>query len=293
MKTRLLTIFFTLVLFFPLAQAQTLVLKPGQTTINFSSIVIGGDGTIHLKGTPSYLNVYWTANYIVGSGNISVICFFNCITPACDSGPIQNCSYTGAPGDAACAIVNPSYYYDRDNAVVCKFFDPSDPTVPLTPFPNRTFMPVAFNVWLSPVSAVIGTEFSLKISVKNVGLFEDYYNASVSTPSPNILAIDNRTSNTYIGPLKGSSYLSTPETGFNYARLTVFTDEPCICITVNSTARSDVTGSYSIDNTGCQTNCVQIKSKLASLPDFGLLGIIQIILLAALLLYLNLNNLNE
>lgn len=143
-----------------------------------------------------------------------------------------------------------------------------------------------FTVWLSPVSATIGQNFNLQVNVKNTGLFDDWYNVSMATPTPNILLIDEQTSNTYIGPLKGDSYLSSPEISFSYGTLTVLTDEPCVCISVNSTTKADFVGIYNMNSVGCSPNCVQIKSKMASLPDFGLLGIIQIFLFAAILILL-------
>jgi len=279
MKIKLLTIFLTLTLFFSLANAQ-IILKPGQTAFEVKSISVS---EIQLLGNPSYLNVYWNASYIGGTGNIGATCYLNCNPKLTDCSSAQQCNYTGPTGTAVCTILNPLYLYYDDNLVVCKFFDPAFPGIPYEPYPNKTFRPIKFNVWLSPVTATIGREFDLQINVKNIGLFDDSYSVTVTTPTPNILYLNPQTVQTSIGPLKGDSYLNTPETGFSYAKLTVLADEPCVCITVNSTARADILGNYNIDSTGCQPKCVQIKSKLASLPDFGLLGIVQIILLAGIL----------
>lgn len=281
METKLLIIFLVLALFFPLVEAQT-VLNPGQTTFSVTSILVS---PIQLQGNPSYLNIYWNASYVgMGTGSIGTNCYLNCNPKINDCSYAQQCSYTGSATNGACTILSPVYNYYADNTVICKFFDPSFPDLPFEPYPNKTFRPVAFNVWFSPVSAVVGKEFNLQINVKNTGLFDDSYRISVTTPNPNILLIDPLTAQTSVGPLKGDSYLNTPETGFSWAKITVLADSPCVCISVSSVAKSDVSGSYDIDSTSCQPNCVQIKSKMASLPDFGLFGIIQIILLAAILI---------
>jgi hypothetical protein len=282
MKAKMLIVFLALISLFPLVEAQT-TLKPGQTTFSVQSILVSA---IQLQGNPSYLNIYWNATYIGGAGNIKTICYLNCNPKAADCSSAQNCSYTGPTGSAVCTIINPLYKYYEDNLAVCKFFNPAFPTTPYEPYPNKTFRPVAFNVWLSSATVVIGTPLDLQANVKNIGLFDDSYNVTVSTPTPNILWIDPQTAQTFVGPLKGDSYLSIPETGFSSAGLTVLTDDPCVCVTANSTARADVLGNYNM-NVDCSDpakpylKCIKIKSKLASLPDFGLLGIIQIILLAA------------
>jgi hypothetical protein len=278
MKTKTLIVFLALISLFPLVEAQT-TLKPGQTTFTIKSILISA---IQLQGNPSYLNVYWNASYINGTGTIGANCTLNCNPKAADCSSAQYCSYLGETGVGVCTIVNPTYKYHEDNSIVCKFLDPAFPNATYEPYPNKTFRPMSFNVWLSPATATIGAEFSLQINVKNTGLFDDSYNVTASTPTLNILSINPQTAQTSVGPLKGDSYLNSPETGFSYVKLTVLTDEPCVCIAVNSTTKADVIGSYAMDSTGCQTNCVQIKSKLASLPDFGLMGIMQIILLAGI-----------
>jgi hypothetical protein len=286
MKTKLLAVFLALTLFFPLANAQT-VLEPGEKVFTVKSMIISA---LQLQGNYSttgsyYLNIYWNSYYIVGTGDIGAICYLNCNPKTADCSSAKNCSYLGPTGNAVCTIINPSYNFYGDNIVICKFYDPATPDIPYEPYPNKPFRPVAFSVWLFGVTSTIGKEFSLQTNVKNTGLFDDRYNVTVSTPTPNILAIQNPEA--FVGPLKGDSYLNVPETGASYTRLTVLTDEPCVCITVNSTVKADIPGSYNMDSTGCPANCVKIKSKLASLPDFGFLGILQIILLAGILAYLN------
>lgn len=282
MKTKLLIVFLALTLFFPLVNAQT-VLEPGEKIFTVKSMIISA---LQLQGNYSttgsyYLNTYWNSSYIVGTGDIGANCYLNCDPKTTDCSSAQNCSYEGPTGNAVCTIISPSYNFYGDNYVVCKFYDPATPSIPYEPYPNKTFRPVAFSVWLFSVTSTIGKEFSMQINVKNVGLFDDRYNITVSTPTPNILAIQNP--GAFVGPLKGDSYLNVPETGASFTRLTVLTDEPCVCITVNSTAKADVVGNYNMDSTSCSANCVKIQSKLASLPDFGFLGILQIILLAGIL----------
>jgi hypothetical protein len=272
--------------YFTINTSGETVLKPANTTFTVKKSIqlIAG---IQLQGIPSYLNVYWNATYVGGTGNIGTKCYLNC-NPINDCSSAQNCAYSGQTGTSVCTIVNPSYNYYQDNFVACKFFDPSFPDIPYEPYPNKTFRPLSFNVWLSPATTTIGTPFSLQINVKNIGLFDDYYNVSVSTPNPNIISVDPLTANTTIGPLKGDSYLSVPETGFTFSNMRVLflTSNSCVCINVNSTTKPDILGIYNMNSVGCQPNCVQIKSSMASLPDFDWLGLIQIILLAAAIVYL-------
>jgi hypothetical protein len=284
--------------YFTINTSGETVLKPANTTFTVKQSIQLVAG-IQLQGNTSYLNVYWNASYIVGSGNIQVKCYMNC-DPTQTCSRDRNCTYDGAGGIGVCTIINPSYSYDQLNSVYCQFFNPLQPGIPYVdqstgkPYYRKDFKPVDFSIWLSPLTAVVGTPFDLQTNVKNNGLFDDSFNISVSAYPSNLISIDMSAANTTVGPLKGDSYLNVPETDFSLVKVKVqaVMDNSCICVNVYSTTRTGVLGNFNVDSTNCDQyndvnkKCVQVKSKISTLPDFGLLGIIQIILLAAAIVYL-------
>jgi hypothetical protein len=286
---------------FPLLIASILIFAnpiSAQTSLNpsqpfgFSTISIVFQN-LQFSGTLDYLRIYWNTSYI-GTAPLSmgVKCYLNCnpLAESCDTrNDGQNCTYVGPPGPAVCSIQPVTYNYplDSGNLAVCIFYNPSYPSVQYKKsdgtYPSATIKPIDFQLFISQnFTVTVGRQFSMPISVKNVGVFTDSYNINTNTTfnTENLVDLDPKTTNVTVGPLTGNSFGNYPETFSSLAKILVkSTESPInIIITANSTT----------NNTVYRDRLVQIRAGMSSLPDFGLLGLMQIILLAAAILFLKL-----
>jgi hypothetical protein len=267
----------SLLILIPLANAQT-ILEPGTTTFTTASIVLTGN--ISLQGTTQYLNIFWNASYSTGFvKDVNVTCYLNCDPETQPCSSAQKCNYLGLSGTGACTITTPSYGYYAANNVTCTFYDPQFPDIPYKPYPNRTFKPIDFEVILpSHIDATIGREITPQINMRNKGLLVDNYSVHVYTLSP-LLVIDPSTALVTVGPVNGISYPYQGEIGSSYVKMTLLaaSSSPIVVfVEVNSTTKSDI----------FWTGSVEVLSKLSSLPDFSWSGIVQIIAIAAIVLFL-------
>jgi len=264
------------------AATPATVLKPGYTTFSVDSIGLTGRG-IELQAAftqtgSSYLNVYWNSYFIGGSNaSIGATCYLNCMAEQ-DCSSAQQCSQTGL-GPAVCTILNPVYKFTEINNVSCRFFNSQYPLIVYKPYPYRTFYPIKFDVFYSPLTTTVGERSKLQVNVKNTGLFKDNYTVKVAGFSPaGTLEIDPSPIPP-IGPLTGDSYESTTQTGFTSINLrVVIAQDANICFTVNSTSKPGVNSFY---------GCAQVKSSFASLSDFNFLGVVWIMILSSALILIN------
>lgn len=271
MKLEFLILIFFLA-FATVAVAQT-VLKSGQTTFSSGGFVLENvtkSDYLLLYGSKEYLNILWNIYYSdIADADIAVMCYLNCDNQTTNCIGQQNCSYIGPAGRKLCTVVSPNYNYYQNNLAKCKFWNPSNESSFM--YLNKTFKPVDFTASTSAtISASVGRPFDLQINLKNAGLFNDTYRINFTQSSP-IIYIENslRSSET----MKGSPDY---DTGYVKSRIiaSASTGNPAgILILVNSTEKPDISKEL----------YVEIKAGYLSLPEYDWFGLLQIILIAAVI----------
>ncbi|MDI6798537.1 MAG: hypothetical protein QMD12_00860 [Candidatus Aenigmarchaeota archaeon] len=175
------------------------------------------------------------------------------------------------PGEEhVCTVSSPPYDFGscdnpegKENTASCKFYDPAHPW--LFSWRNETFIPVAFEVTvLPPITLTVGQPFSLPITVKNRGLITDNYTVVVSSNSHLLLV---EAGNTTIVSLKYG------ESGETYARINILA-------AVSASIDINITSAVSCLN---KKITIVIEGGMMSLSEFDFIGVVQIILIAALL----------
>lgn len=165
----------------------------------------------------------------------------------------------------------------------------------------KQFYPVKYNFWTSGSSATVGKPIDMPIYVQNLGLLPDSYNVTVVYSggglNPDVIRIDNAVSQT--------GELDNLEIGKTSARLTLLSSTPgSITLRVyvmsitdslynpTSTCTADLECSYLGSDYECMLGkCARytdviLRAGMASLPDFGWFGLLQIILIASVLVFL-------
>jgi len=257
-------------------------LQSGEATFTVSPI--GFDMEAYkTSGTMSYLNIYWKAYYLDNSNrNISVECYLNCPNPEAGCTGYQECKYLDYPSGTigTCTITNPNYNLALatglgentastiSNNISCKFTDPLNPTV-TSGWVNRTFVPLSFYLSLpSIVSIDVGDSYPLELTVKNLGMITDNYSIDVSSLTSNLVISSGQATITE---------LEMNETGKMYPNLLLLSTTESASATITAT-------SAMLPQMYLQKPFI-VKGSMASMPEFGWIGIIQIILLAALLAF--------
>lgn len=211
-------------------------------------------------GDLDYFNVLWSIQTDV---KIAMECtLYGEATQKCIPYP-----YVQTSGEGACAVRNPMYEFGdsasgAENNISCKFYDVINPEI--LSWKNETFKPVAFGLFVTPVAITIGEPFSLPIQVKNLGLLTDNYTVEVTPLLPNV------------GVEQKYTYLKDVERGETVetrVRLAVLSLQPTPRIKVNVT--SSISGFHI-------SKIIEFEGGVASLPEFGLIGILQIMIIAAL-----------
>jgi len=280
--------FLFLIIFSNPVSAQT-SLNPSKPFGFSSTSIVFQD--LQFSGTLDYLRIYWNTSYMgAAPPSIGVKCYLNCnpLAESCDTrNDGQNCTYVGPPGPAVCSIQPVVYNYplDSGNLAVCIFYNPSYPSVQYKKsdgtYPNATIKPIDFQLFISQnFTVTVGHQFSMPINVKNVGVFTDSYSINTTSNTENLVDLDPKTANVTVGPLTGNSFGNYPETFSSVAKILVKSTESQINIFVNVTSV--------VNNTVYRDSLIRIRAGMSSLPDFGLLGLMQIILLAAAILFLKL-----
>jgi len=218
------------------------------------------------EGTTSLMNVNWNTEY--GGTSVKVECTLN---------GAQQClpyPYAGQPGGGSCSIASPAYVMTPDgslphtvaNTLFCAAYDASSPT-------QRTektvqFYPVSIEVAVpTSMNAVVGESQNLQISVKNNGTLSDTYDISVVSTNPTLLDVSNGE--------QTSQLLGTNDVQQLYSGLTL--------LATGQTATANVVVSSSAQPSIQFSTPVSVKGTEKSLPEFGVLGLLQIIAAAALL----------
>jgi hypothetical protein len=254
--------------------------SPYGGNLDYPETLLTQEHPLGLEGhTKDYLNIRWNASYSDWStGYIRVECRLN-------TG--QTCAKTSVSGEEdGCTIMFPSYNYDSLNTVVCNFTDPLHPNL-FNDTVNRSIQPIAFSVGASLGSVTVGQELAWEIDVLNKGALATNFSVNISSSSPTAIWINPSVANTssvYWGEVAKfhpqlSFLLATDLTLKVLVRPTVDDRISCPCPQIPYTANSEC-----IDNKCWYKLEIPIKVKIASLPEFDVFGILQIILLAMFLL---------
>jgi hypothetical protein len=163
------------------------------------------------------------------------------------------------------------------------------------------FYPVSYKFWTNPISISVGNPIDLPIYVQNLGLLPDTYNVTVAYSgqgaNPNIINIGNSASQierlyTYqIGRTTARLQLISATSGSITLGIYVMSNNDAI-YNPSSTCIESATCSYlRTDFTCFSGKCVKykeiiVKTGMASLPEFGWFGLLQIILIASILAFL-------
>jgi len=225
--------------------------------------------SIYVQGDLNYLNVYWNSTGMSQlPSSIGIACYLNCDPQIskCDVPSVKNCSYTGMPNLNICSITNPPYLYDSNNLVVCRLFDP--PSNRTFGYLNTTFKPFDVDLKVSSFSVTVGQEFTLPVTVRNSGLFTDSYQVNIS--QHNLIFVPYPSQNTQ--SLIGLPLSDTQQLLFSMKVLAISETPIGMLVTANST--TNITHGKAV--------FIQLKAGSASLPEFDVYGVIQIILLASI-----------
>lgn len=246
-------------------------LNPAETVFNtfpFSFDFLNLSTNRNAANAKDYLTIFWNVNQ-PGAPNpvIGMNCTFaGTATVDCNPKP-----FVQAPGIGSCTVVSPPYNYAGLNNVSCFVFD-TRYTASNATF-NTSFYPVKFIANASLGGLTVGTQTTLRVKVQNIGLLADNYTVNVTVPSAPYIYIRVPFSST--GYLQGDPY---DEIGFTSTSVVAQAaiGNPTMVILVNSTTFPQVG----------QRIEIKLTTGLASLADFTIFGIIQIIIFAALILLL-------
>lgn len=251
-----------------------------------------------LVGDPGFLNVRWVAKDPGGiERQIGIDCWLDCPanpdqlltdTSLCDG--YQKCSYVGPTGDHSCSIQEPVYNFNSGNNVTCRFYDTLLPAQGLV-VENRTFFTVDYEVYTPTVTLTVGEDALLPIDVKSFGILPNYYtNNLTALQSGQLVIVKNSFSDT--------DTVKCGESGRTFPTLK-FLSAGSVPFGVFSRSSVDTTV-CSLDaecgylsgggNLGqCVSNVcwkrydLSVLAGVASLPEYGFVGFLAILLLSSAL----------
>jgi hypothetical protein len=281
----------------------------------YPSTLLTPQQPLGLRGNISYLVVKWDARWYDNSPkDIGVRCYLNCPNPDEDidanCASYQKCEYLGAPGRHSCVIQNPNYLFKDLNNITCKFYNPESPEVDFLPYPQRSFWIVDYQAKVvSELNPPLGEAYNLLINIKNLGLiptsfyvnFTDIQNPLNPTPVvlENNLVVTEKMN-------YGETTLALPRMlVLSSGRLTFQTDvksnlEPAQSFSTACNLDSDCPSSldlndgvYCLQNRCWQRSLTQATIGVKSLSEFGLIEVIEIILIATFLFFLKLKNIEK
>jgi len=288
MKSFILAVFASVFFLFFSSNVYAPTLNPGTTGFTIETIVLQsiGGNLLSLQGDSSYLNIYWNATFLdAGKPSINAKCYFNCNISTNNCVGSQTCSYSGPTGIGVCTITNPNYNQplSTTDLVSCNFTDPQNPSVeyrlPGGNYPSRSFVPIDFQVITSPSATTVGIPVSVPVTLKNTGLFTGSFDLTLYSISTPVVIDPPSVSNPQyivVGPLSGDSYLATSEAVSFPVDITAFSALTRVRVGVlaNSTLQPQI----------YKESIIEINTGFASLSEFHLEGVIQIILFSTILL---------
>lgn len=296
---------------FPSGAAQILV-DSGETPFFVQPIIlstptslpgdycgIASDGTtlnsrLPMRGDSSYLNIRWRANDPGGiEREIRANCYLNCPAPGLDPDvgcaalpENQKCTYNGPTGEHSCSITGPNYNQNSKNTVVCKFFDPRNPSINIAT-ESRSFYVVDYGISINSLDVSVGSKFGLPIDTTSYSMFRTNFTVRVDPKRSNVI-VDQGTSGTSIvncgetaRALPGFNILTTGTVPVDiYVKSSVdnfacTSDLDCQNYMKSSggTAFCNSLGKTTFPDNRCWKKLlVNINADYASLPEFNLVG---------------------
>jgi len=215
-------------------------------------------------------NINWDIDY-TGSDSITVNCVLNSV-------PAESCDYTGPPGTGGCFIDTPVYLTTQDgtlprsvsNEISCTAEDFYDSGISSVETAN--FYPIEFEVTIpSQMSVVVGERTTVAITVKNKGTLDDSYSVTVTAENPEIIRIETGTQSTEV--------LQTNYAQQVYEYVTLLSSEETA--NVNIVVGSESYTGITYDPEGATD--IIVRGTYKSLPEFGFLGLLQIMIFASVI----------
>jgi len=213
------------------------------------------------------LNVNWVDEYS-GGISVSVKCTLN-DAQVCNPFP-----YTGPAGGGGCTITTPAYntapapggLHTVANKLNCTAYDTAQPSTKYENIVN--FYPRALEVGVpSTMSPTLGEQENLLITIKNNGTLTDTYSVSVTPTSPNMLTVT--------GGSQTTESLNNNDIQQMYAKLTLLVSRQSTTANVVVSSVSQPSIQFSVP--------VSVRGTDRSLPDFDVYGLVQLVLLTAVL----------
>ncbi|MBI1978478.1 MAG: hypothetical protein HYS62_00260 [Candidatus Aenigmarchaeota archaeon] len=229
------------------------------------------------SGDTAAFNVKWEAFYPDEPfKNMEVRCGLNCdprvsnCDQAAEVGPGKGClPYPVQHGTedvkkGNCAVTSPAYNFN-DDKIMCLFYDPDNTAV--NTFTNHDFAAVDFDIRTTDrITTKVGERFDLKIDIVNTGALSDSYRIDIS--SPGTMEITPATITTLtIDPNQIVSAFSS---------VMPLVEEPTtVIVAVTSLTSGKIV-----------TKTIDVTIGLFALPEFGLIGFLQIVAIAAVIYFL-------
>ncbi|MCX6821121.1 MAG: LamG domain-containing protein [Candidatus Aenigmarchaeota archaeon] len=213
------------------------------------------------------LNVNWVTEY---SGGISV-------SVKCTLNDAQNCNpfpYTGPAGGGGCTINAPAYNTAPAsggsrtvaNKLNCTAYDTAQPSTKYENIIN--FYPRSLEVSVpSTMNPTLGEQENLLITIKNNGTLTDTYSVSVTPTNPNLVMVTDGSQTT--------ESLNNNDVQQIYAKLTLLVSRQSTTVNVVVSSVSQPSIQFSVP--------VSVRGTDKSLPEFDAYGLVQLVLLAAVL----------
>jgi len=169
-----------------------------------------------------------------------------------------------------CKVPSPAYNFAQEN-LKCVFYDPEDEK--LKSAVTQSFKSIDFDLMApSSISATVGDTTHLKVDVGNLGVVTDSYSITLTADDPQ--AVDISPSSATTGSIPLDKVVNV------FFSVTPIIDVPNkITVVVASQASPAITKTLAID----------VSPGLFALPEFGLIGFVQIIFVAAIVYFLLFN----
>ncbi len=232
------------------------------------------------SGELSKFDANWEAFYpTLTSRDMKAKCALNCnpSTQNCAGALGQSCEpYDQSLGTnqlkkGSCSVSNPYYNFAQTNKIICLFYDPND--LSLNAVVNHDFIPLDFDIRsTSRISSSVGSVIDLRVDVNNKGLLGDAYTVTLAASDPTAVDITPQSRNTGKIPSK--------QLGSVTSSIRPLVDKTnLITVTVTSDTQPSMSKVFQ----------VELNPSLFVLPEFGLVGFLQIVIIAAIVYFLLVN----
>ncbi|MBI2545107.1 MAG: hypothetical protein HYW22_00710 [Candidatus Aenigmarchaeota archaeon] len=233
-------------------------------------------------GNNQLFTARWNAYYTAAPENkMNVECGLNCdptiqdcaaIGKACTPYPFEQGTESLKKG--SCTVTNPAYDFTQNgNKIKCLFYDPEQGKGQYTAVVNHDFNAYDFDINApgGTITTPVGQPFILELNIINNGLFSDRYNVGISSASPEFVSVS-----------------STSITTDSVNSRAIFP----VIISVTPLVDVDNTISLTITSLDCptcapKTFTIPVRSGTYNLPEYGIEGFLQIVLIATVFLFYN------